>query len=319
MMITRDVEYYAEGEKILGRLCLPDDYEKGQKLPCIVTATGYTGIRPIYLELMGRHLTKYGYATLGFDFRHMPPSDGPVMQLTFESTFEDVVASIVFAQEQPEVDPDKIALYGWGQGGVLTMKAAAEVPDVKAVACVNSWYNFERQIKDSMGADFYCDLIKKAKADRAHRVLTGETRYYAFTEFGGKDPVILDENGNEKAAYAENALASMENAGEIEAWQEKYYKDNWPPHTCYVSFDSFLRVRAEEFVQKIAPRGLFLVGSTKDTVYPYSETQHIYDAAGPGKFLYTVDDYHSSWMMDGHPEFDKFLVSLVKFYDMYLK
>lgn len=318
-MKTRMVEYYAEGQKIVGAVHLPDDYQEGTKLPCIIPCSGFTGIRPLYPDMFSRYFTKYGYACLAFDFRHWAPSEGEVGYTTNESELEDILASIVFAQQQPEIDPYAIGLFGWGMAAPLCIKAAVEVPEIRAVACGNGYYNYENMIKCLHGNMHFQKRLKEAKEDRIKRVLTGKGDFVPFDYFAGGDaPEEVPVDGYLKEG---GTFAQMANAKELNEAVEKYYGGlaNFPPKTSWAFFDSSMRMRAEEFVQRLAPRGLFLIGSLHDTAYNYEETVKIYNAAGPGKVLYTIDGYHNNWMIDGHPELEKAIENMVAFYDSYMK
>ena len=76
-MITRKMEFYSNCYRLAAALYLPDDYEEGQKLPCIIPNSGYMGLNEIYPALFARALTKRGFACFGFDYRGFLDNGGP--------------------------------------------------------------------------------------------------------------------------------------------------------------------------------------------------------------------------------------------------
>ena len=61
-MITKDLIFYSNCYKLAAVLYLPDNYEEGRALPCIIPNSGYMGLNEIYPALFARALTARGYA-----------------------------------------------------------------------------------------------------------------------------------------------------------------------------------------------------------------------------------------------------------------
>ena len=57
-MKERSIHFYSDGIKLVGSLWLPDDYQEGTKLPCIIPCSGIQGLKAIYPELYARFLTR---------------------------------------------------------------------------------------------------------------------------------------------------------------------------------------------------------------------------------------------------------------------
>lgn len=124
-----------DGLKIHCQLFLPKGAKPGDKRPAVIFMHG----GPIRQMMLGWHmrgyyhnayalnqyLTQKGYVVLsvnfrtgigyGFDFR-TAPSQGP----RGASEYQDIVAAGRYLQRRPEVDPDKIGLWGGSYGGYLT-------------------------------------------------------------------------------------------------------------------------------------------------------------------------------------------------------
>lgn len=311
-MKKREVNFYSCGSKIVGNLYLPDEHQEGEKHPCIIPCSGFTGVEAVYPALLARALTKQGYACLGFDFRGWAPSEGEVGQTTFESEYEDIVAAYIFAQQQPEVDAENISLFGWSFSGPICIKVAVDNPEIKAVAVGNTYANGERRARCNMTpADF--ELRKKqAEEDRIRRVLTGKGEMIDCYEVFSYNKQV------KKNDYLTDTLTKL--TPDIADIIRKNYGslENFPPKTSFRYFDSNISVDAEKYVAELAPRGLFIVYGDNDASSPY-ESKMLYKAAGVGKEILAVKGAHNDWMYDDNPEFIKFADGLVKFYDKYMK
>lgn len=311
-MKERTVMYYSMGEKIAGTVYLPDNYQEGTKLPCVIPCSGYTGINAVYPALFSRVLTRHGYACIGFDYRGWKPSEGKVGYTTIESEYEDITATYVFAKQQPEIDPERIALFGWGMAAPIVLKVTADNPAIKAVGCGNGYYNGERWMKTMWTYPKYLQMMKIFENDRIKRVLTGEG------DLGEPYSIIPDDHGGSPIYLKQtlNNLTSTMNEVLEKNWGSRA---NFPPKHSYVLSDSILQVRAEEYVGRIAPRGVFIGHGKDDVCHPVTEAEAIFAAAGEGRTMCLVTGGHNDWMFDDHPEFKKFSNALVTFYDKYLK
>ena len=109
-MITRKMEFYSNCYRLAAALYLPDDYEEGQKLPCIIPNSGYMGLNEIYPALFARALTKRGFACFGFDYRGFLDNGGPAGVCKLDEQVEDIRNAVTFAGTLAEVDTDRIGL-----------------------------------------------------------------------------------------------------------------------------------------------------------------------------------------------------------------
>ena len=89
-MITKEMCFYSNGYRLSAALYLPDHYEEGQKLPCIIPNSGYMGLNAIYPSLYARALTARGYAAFGFDYRGFLDDEGPAGVCKLEEQVEDI-------------------------------------------------------------------------------------------------------------------------------------------------------------------------------------------------------------------------------------
>lgn len=335
-MQQRKVEYYSNGTKIVGYVNLPDDYKKGTKLPCIIPCSGFTGIGAAYPTLLSRLFTKHGYACVTFDYRGWAPSDGEVGHTNAEDEYLDIEATYIFAQQQPEIQSENVALFGWGFSAPIVLKLAANYPEIKAVGCGNGFYNGERCMRSIMNWEDYLSFRKIAREDLVSRVMTGKgaltppyqqggaTRSYSYRT-GNIEPLTLDwlvENA--EVAYDKDTHTNTKNFMDVMGVPETIERDyggrkNFPPYQGFEVTDSMLRTDASADAKKVAPRPVFVVHAVEDAAYPVFEAEAIAKDIGPSCTTLFVEGDHNGFMFDDHPEFARFSKEIVAFYDKALK
>ena len=106
-------------------------------LPCVVMAHGFGLTRRSGLRELATPLAEAGYAVLVFDYRGFGDSGGTPRQLvSFRKQLEDWSAAIAFARARPEIDPDRIATWGFSLGAGHALTTGARDDRVKAVVAV---------------------------------------------------------------------------------------------------------------------------------------------------------------------------------------
>lgn len=314
-MKTRPVEFYSFGEKLVGTMYLPDDYKEGAKLPCIIPCSGLTGINAAYPALLARLLTRHGYVCLGFDYRGWAPSEGEVGRTTAEGEYDDILAAYIFAQQQPEVQPENVGLFGWGFAAATALKVAANWPEIKAVGCGNGIYNGERCLRTLLTYYDYEAFLKIAREDMVRRVLTGKGAMVSPYQLHGSaqsqlyrnlrcEPLTLEAMENNDIIPKENQHDFRQVDGVPEAVERDYGGfQNFPPKQGFENFDSFMRIDASADVKKISPRPIFIVHALEDDTYPVIEAQSVAAEIGTTCTVCYVHGDHNSFMFDDHPEF----------------
>lgn len=93
---------------------------------CVVMAHGFGGTRDVRLDAYAERFAGEGLAALVFDYRHFGASEGePRQLLDIEKQLADWRAAMAWARVRPEIDPERIAIWGtsFGGGHVLTLGA----------------------------------------------------------------------------------------------------------------------------------------------------------------------------------------------------
>ncbi|CAM2759832.1 alpha/beta hydrolase [Skermania piniformis] len=129
-----DVEIPSGQDTLAAWLYLPDLPETAPTPPVIVMAHGLGGIRQMRLDAYAERFTAAGYAALAFDYRHFGASTGePRQLLDVKLQLADWATAIAYARSRPEVDPDRVVLWGTSFGGGHVIATGARDTRVAAV------------------------------------------------------------------------------------------------------------------------------------------------------------------------------------------
>jgi hypothetical protein len=261
-MPTQPVSFYSEGTRLAGDLFLPDGLASGEKRGGIVLCHGYTGVRNLYLPDTAKALTDAGYIVLTFDYKGWGDSDGPRSRLSPYGRVIDSQAAITFLGAQPNVDADRLGIYGTSYGGATVVWTAAVDPRVKAVVAVVGIGHGRRWMRSVRRPDEFADLLARSEADRVRRVMTGKS------EFADRNTVLLPDRQSADLA----AAARRGNPGAVGEIPLEFIDDT-------------LGFHPEWIVDKIAPRPVLFITSDDDRLVPPDESESLYAKAGEPKKL----------------------------------
>ena len=135
----------ADGLEIHNQLFLPKDLKAGDRRPAIVFVHGgpVRQMMPAYHYMQFYHwayainewLANQGYVVMSINYRsgvgygrsfRMAPNTGGAGN----SEYQDVVAGAKYLQTRPDVDPNRIGIWGLSYGGLLTSQALARNSDI---------------------------------------------------------------------------------------------------------------------------------------------------------------------------------------------
>ncbi len=145
--MRQDIEFKSEGVTCRGWLTTPD--EGSGPFPTVIMAGGWCYTREIVMPHYAEFFHRGGLATIIFDYRNFGASDGPRRQhLDPRAQIEDYKNAISFAETRPQVDPDRIGVWGISYSGGHSLIVGATDPRVKAivsnVAVVDGFENMKR-------------------------------------------------------------------------------------------------------------------------------------------------------------------------------
>ncbi len=254
-MKTRVVHFYSEGVKLEGDYFLPDDMKPGERRPGIVLCHGYSGIRNLILPDYAKLFVAAGYPTLSFDYRGFGGSDGPKWRIMALEQVDDIRNAMTFFENQPEVDPDRIGLWGTSNGGAHVPYVAGIDARVKAAVGQVGYGDGRKLIMDIRTPEERAQLETLLAEDRKQRVLTGKGM----------------------AASCDTLLASPQTraffAEALKVLPELYCEIPWD------SAEKTMEYRPIDVVDRIAPRALLLIGAEQDDLCKFEGYKAMYERA----------------------------------------
>jgi uncharacterized protein len=130
------IEFTSGGTRLLGTLLLPPGSHRGP-YPAIVFAHGSENndrhsFGPVPYVLAG-----HGYAALVFDKRGTGQSSGSWREAGLEPLADDVAAAVKLLAARTDVDPRRIGIVGFSEGGWVAPLAAARTPLVRFIATIS--------------------------------------------------------------------------------------------------------------------------------------------------------------------------------------
>jgi hypothetical protein len=285
--------FYSEGLKLAGLLHIPDDLGNG-KAPTIVFSHGYTGSKEGQVARHAKPFVDAGYVCLTFDHRGFGESQGPEGRLIARERIEDVKNAITFATQQPEVDRDKIGLFGLSFGAAVVLYAALD-PRVKCVVSISAIANGERWLRSLRRYWEWTDFVRQLEEDRVSRVMTGQSRCVDATEIVVPPPDVLEH-------YAERR-----GRGRPGEW-------NRPLE----SADSILALKPEDIVDQLSPTAVLFCHGANDHLTALEDAQLLYEKAREPKRLFVIQDASHVEMYES-PYFERTAQVTLKFADEYLR
>jgi pimeloyl-ACP methyl ester carboxylesterase len=102
--------------------------------PAVVLGHGLGAVREMRLDAYASRFATAGYTVLVFDYRHFGASGGqPRQLLDIDRQLADWAAAVGYVRTLPEVDADRVALWGSSFSGGHVLVVAARDPRVAAV------------------------------------------------------------------------------------------------------------------------------------------------------------------------------------------
>lgn len=185
---TCDVRFPSAGVDCAGTLYLPPI--AATPAAGLVMGNGFANVRQMYLPEYAEAFATAGLAVLTIDYRFLGESDGdPRRQVLPESQCDDLRNALTWLSQRPDVDPDRLGLWGVSFAGGHTLGIAAYDRRVKAVVAqvpaIGLWRYLRRSEPPVREA-----FLSKALADRLAFVSTGKPRMLAITAPDGTESIL---------------------------------------------------------------------------------------------------------------------------------
>lgn len=177
-----------------------------------VDATHDDGYKPLW-----EANAKAGYASLSWDKPGVAGAPGNWLDQSMDDRADEAAAAIAWARARPDIDGDRIGLWGASQAGWVLPKIAAKTP-VRFVIAVSPAINWLRQGRYNLLAELRADGASAArteaalaKSDTTRRLLE---RHATFEEYvkatrGDTDGMTADRWGFVSRNYTADATRDL--------------------------------------------------------------------------------------------------------------
>ncbi len=261
-MQKKVVEFNSEGSRVAADLYLPDDVTTNA--PVILLCHGFAGVKELLLPAFAEHFAKAGYVAMTFDYRGFGASEGEPGRLVPALQVEDIKNAITFLSQCPEVDSDRIALWGTSFGGANAVVTAAEDDRIKAVSVQLTFADGERVITSTMSSDEKHKFLATIEKMELKKEKTGREMMVPIVK------VLSDEQS--KKFYQE-------------------YADEHPALKIKIPFLTVAETMKFKTINTISNVSvpLLVVAATNDSVNPVTESHALYAAANEPKELFELE------------------------------
>lgn len=293
-MERKAIGFYSEGVRLVGDIFMPEGLRPGERRAGIVLCHGYTGVKDLYLPDNARVLADAGYVVMTFDYKGWGESEGPRSRLAPYSRVADVQAALTFAGALPEVDPDRLGIYGTSYGGATVVWTAAIDTRVRCTVSVVGIGHGARWMRSVRRPDEWHDLLERARQDRIRRARDGQS------EVVPREEILLPDRQSAELA----AGARRNNPHAVSAIPLEYV-------------DETAQFHPEWVVDKIAPRPILFVTTDDDRLVPPEESEALYARAGEPKKLVVLRGY-GHYQVYAEPAFSELMRHVVAWYGEHL-
>ncbi|RYC88043.1 hypothetical protein BFJ63_vAg9066 [Fusarium oxysporum f. sp. narcissi] len=259
-----DIPTY-DGLKLKGTL-----FSVGQKKPCIIMSSGWSGLRSHFLPEFAARFNKAGYGVLTYDNRCWGESEGlPREQVDPTLQTRDYFDVFNFAVTQPEVDPTKVVYWGSSMSGGNAICAASVNHNIAGVILQVPFISGE-WISRMPGASTSLLLGERAKA-------TAEGSPSKIPNF----PSSLDEL---KSGASQAVLKDPESIPFIGEMEQRGL--DWSKTCTVQSLTYALLHEPLAYIHRISPTPMLMIVADQDvTTQPHLQLEAFNKALEPKKLV----------------------------------
>jgi len=274
MFQRHDVGFSAEGGiDLCGWLFVPE--QRDGRLPAITMAHGYAGTKYHSIERMASAFAEAGFVVLLHDHRGFGDSGGePRQDINPWQQITDWRRAISYLESRPEVDADRIGLWGTSYAGGHAIVLGATDRRLKAVVAQVPTIDGHSSALRRMPAELVSELEAKFDADE-RSLLRGEPP---------ASQLIVSADAAKAASYrSPEAVAFYLQSVPEGAWENKVT----------VRSTRWARMYSPgEFIERISPTPLLMVVAARDTITPTDLSLKAYERALEPKRLAMIKGGH---------------------------
>jgi dienelactone hydrolase len=235
---TKRVEFLSGEDVVVGTLYVPA--EAKAPTAAVLVEGPQTNHRDMVPATYAAKLASAGFVALTFDHRTFGDSGGRIRD--FENPamkVEDIRNAVTFLKARPEVKPDSIGMLGLCSGAGYSAKAAAALPELKALVTVAGFYHDPAVFRTWLGAN-YDARVALGRAARIKYETTGVVDYMKNVSTNASEELAMP--GQEAFDY----YGTSRNNGA--RWANRSATMFFEPFLQFNSIDSGASIRAATMV-----------------------------------------------------------------------
>ena len=277
MVLDKDnnaITFPSEGLKCSGLLYKPPNEQLATQLPAVVMAHGLSGVKEQALPQVAEIFARNGFVTLVFDYRFFGGSEGEPRNQVFPlEMVEDYRNAITWISELPEVDSERIGIWGTSLSGGIVLYTATFDKRVKAVvAQVPAIFN--PVIRYRRNPDAWDNDSKTILNDRIERFRTGIINYIDIVNQPGQ-PCALPG----KEAY-DFFMSTTETA------------PNWRNQMTVESVEKMREFDVISSIEILSPTPTMFIPAENDGLISIESIINVYDKISEPKSLVSLPITH---------------------------
>jgi len=251
-------------ERLAGVSTLPDGPAPH---PAVVLCQGLSGLKHLVLPAIASALADAGFASLRFDYAGCGESEGESGWVDPLDRVADALHALAFLRAHPEVDRDRVGVYGHSYGGPVAIESAARDGRLRAVVAVSGPGAGLDLLRAPRASWDWIAFRRGLDAERERIATTGTRRRVEVSEILPFSPEFL-------AAYRTLTAAQGGTSAMAGAPQAS---------TRYLaSADAMLGLRPDDAARHLGGTALLLVHGADDDVAPIETIEPILaNATGP--------------------------------------
>ena len=268
-----DITFTSEGATCRGWLYLPDGRAAADRVPAVVMAHGFSAVKEMRLDRFAEAFAAAGLASIVFDYRGLGASDGePRQDLDPYAQLRDYRNAISCARRRPEIDPDRIGVWGSSYSGGHALMLGAWDRRLRAVVAqvplIDAWEWMTRALGPAMRDAFVAETI--AERERI---------------YDGVAPAMVPVVG------APDAALGTPDAAE---WFEKVkpLAPTWRNEVTARSWERIFEYSPLRWIDRITPTPLLIVAAEQDVLCPIDLVREAFGRAGDPKELVVLPVGH---------------------------
>jgi fermentation-respiration switch protein FrsA (DUF1100 family) len=270
-----DVEFRSGETSCAGWLYLPES-ARIRPVPAVAMAHGLGAVKEMHLAPFAQAIASAGVAALVFDYRYYGASGGePRQQLLPQSQLEDYRNALTWLGLHPDIDRDRLGVWGTSFAGGHALHLGAFDPRVKAVVSQVPSVDMTRNARAVLDAETWSAMTETIAADRVRRYPDGPPQYLPVAGPAGTLALQPDDETFAWLMDAHSVLAPT-----------------WENRISVESIERMAEYTTAYNTDKISPRPLLLIIADDDAWAPPALALEAFDKALEPKRLLRLPGGH---------------------------